>query len=56
MMPIRELGPDAVRTTPASKVRGLKLEDFLLATKVVRPSVGDLAEVQRWSDTYGSAG
>lgn len=56
MLPIRELGLEALRTVRAEAVRPLRLADLLLATGAIKPSVspGSLAAYSKWADQYGT--
>ncbi|KAJ1430073.1 putative ATPase [Ochromonadaceae sp. CCMP2298] len=55
--PIRELGPEALKTVRVSDVRPLSEQDFLGALRTIRCSVSSksLAELQAWAAQFGAA-
>ncbi|XP_029306357.1 spastin-like [Cottoperca gobio] len=53
--PIRELGPDQVRSVAASEMRNIKIKDFEDSLKRVKPSVspGTLNMYTKWNKDFG---
>ena len=54
MGPIRELGPELLKTVSASAIRNLSFHDFQVAVNVIRPSVSpdSLLQYSKWSDQF----
>ncbi|XP_047133311.1 spastin isoform X1 [Hydra vulgaris] len=55
LMPVRELKVEQIKTVDPSKVRGLKLNDFISAMKTIRPSmsVESLSKFDEWNSKFG---
>ncbi|KAM3606658.1 uncharacterized protein V6R79_020757 [Siganus canaliculatus] len=53
--PIRELGPDQVRSMAASEMRNIKMKDFEDSLKRIKPSVspGTLDMYSKWNRDFG---
>ncbi|XP_075933144.1 spastin isoform X1 [Anarhichas minor] len=53
--PIRELGPDQVRSMAASEMRNIKMKDFEDSLKRIKPSVGSatLTMYTKWNKDFG---
>ena len=56
MVPIRELGPERLKTVSARSIRKLTLQDFFVAMQTVRPSASpEQLEVYRdWTQRFGT--
>lgn len=53
--PIRELGPNQIRSVDATKLRSIRLSDFMESLKKIRPSVPyeTLVKLEQWNQQYG---